>query len=142
MHGTQKGGGTRPNKTLLELRVDEYVAVNEGAAGGSIGVLPMTDVAEATGARIASSASRKANFVPGINEGSAGKGNNGSSNRSEGVYDALMWGQRTWATTQHPMAAFASQSTSPLTRRKRTMMSSASYKVRCTLSSSSLEVAR
>ena len=94
MHGTQKGGGTRPNKTLLELRVDQYVTVNEGAAGRSIGVLLMADEAEATGARIASSASRKANSVPGVNEGSVGKGNNGSSIRSEGVHDALMWGQR------------------------------------------------
>jgi len=77
---------------LLELRVDKYVAVNEGAAGGSIGVLPMTEEAEAAGVRIASSAGCKARFMPGVNEGSAGKGNGGSSNRSEGVHDALMWG--------------------------------------------------
>ena len=94
MHGIQKVGATRANETLLERRVDKDVAVNEGAAGGGIGVLPMTEEAEAAGTRVASSASRKARSVPSENEGSAGKGNDGSSNRSGGVYDALMWGQR------------------------------------------------
>jgi len=74
MHGIQKWEATRPNETLPEPRAGKYVAVNEGAAGGSIGVLPMTEEAEAAGARIASSASRKARSVPGANEGSAGKG--------------------------------------------------------------------
>ena len=40
------------------------------------------------------------------------------------------------------MAASALQSTSPLTRHKRTMMPSAKYEARCMLSSHSLEVAR
>ena len=39
-------------------------------------------------------ASRNARSVPGVNEGSADKGNGSSLNRSEGVHDALMWRQR------------------------------------------------
>ena len=71
MHGIQKGWATWPNKTLLELRVDEDGAVKEGATGRSIGVLPMTEVAEEAGAMIASSASRKVMTVP-ANKGLAG----------------------------------------------------------------------
>ncbi len=54
----------------------------------------MTEEVEAAGARIAPSAGRKARCVPGVNDGSASKGNGGSSTRSEGhgVHDALMWG--------------------------------------------------
>ncbi len=90
MHGIQKGETTRPNKTLLEIRVDKYVAVNEGVAGGGIGIIPMTEEAEAVGAGVTSSASCKVRSLPSENEGSAGKGNDGSSNRSKGVYDTLM----------------------------------------------------
>ena len=52
----------------------------------------MMEEAEAVGARIASSASRKANSAPGVNGGSAGKGNNGSTNGSQGVHEGLMQG--------------------------------------------------
>jgi len=100
----------------------------------------MTEEAEAAGARIASSASRKARTMPGEDEGSASEGNDGSSNRSKGVHEALMRGHRAGATTQHPMAAAASRSTSPLTRRKRTMKPLTSYEFR-RRSSSSLEAA-
>ena len=92
MHGIRTGWeATRPNETLLELGIDKD-AVVEGAAGGGMGILPTTEMAEAAGAMIASSASRKVMSVPTI-KGLAG-GNEGSSNRSEGVHDALMWGQR------------------------------------------------
>jgi hypothetical protein len=72
------------------LRVDTDAAREEGAAGRSI-VLPMAEAAEVAGAMIASSASRKLVSVP-ANKGLADS-SDGSSNRSEGVRNALMWGQ-------------------------------------------------
>jgi hypothetical protein len=93
VHGIRTGWkATRPNETLLELGVDKDAAVKEGAVGGGMGVLPTTEMAEAARAMITSSASRKVMSVP-ANKGLAG-GNDGSSNRSEGVCDTLMWGQR------------------------------------------------
>ena len=65
MHGVPKREVTRPDDTLLAIRADQYIPVNEGAAGGSIGVLPMTEEAEAASTRIASSASRRARPMPG-----------------------------------------------------------------------------
>ena len=82
---------TRPNETLLELGIDKDATVKEGAAGGGMGVLPTTEMAEAAGTMIASSVSCKVMSVSTI-KGLAG-GNDGSSNRSKGVHNALMWRQ-------------------------------------------------
>ena len=60
--------------------------------GGNIGILLMIDEAKMVGAMIALLASCKARSMPGKHKGSVGKGHDGSSNRSEGVHNALMWG--------------------------------------------------
>ena len=73
---------------LLELSVDKDTAVKEGAVGGGIRVLPMIEMAKAACVMIASSASCKVMSVP-TNKGLAG-GNDGSSNRSKGMCDALI----------------------------------------------------
>jgi hypothetical protein len=87
--GIREWLATRSNDPLLERGFDKYIAVQEGVAGGS-GVLPMKEEAEAAGIRIASSAIHNTRSVPGgEQEVSAGKRNNGSSDRSEGVHDAL-----------------------------------------------------
>ena len=60
VHGIQTGWeAIRPNEMLLKLGIDKDAAVKEGAAGGGMGILPTTEMAEAAGAMIASSVSRK-----------------------------------------------------------------------------------
>ena len=59
---------------LLAIHAKKYMPVNEGAAGGSIGVLPMMEEAEAAGTRIASSASHRARSMPDEDERLAGNG--------------------------------------------------------------------